>query len=294
MPFGVHAPQECGGIARLWNCYVLRFRDVPDSSASIDMARGLLSPVYPRRRRSMVHKRLFEGEDGTTMKLVRLSLVALVACFVATACEDGPTRGDVSSSGGFAGTRAAPNAPPPGVAALGGIIADGSHAVGRTIVAGRYRSVPNGRRCHWDRTTPVISGRYATLAIGVATGSSAVVDVRPTDGVFTSIGGCRWTPVEAAVTLSPYSSFADGTYVVGLDIAPGLWTSAGLPGCFWQRSANFTGELQAVRDAQLIREPRPVTVLIESTDAGFTTSGCGHWVHERYLSPEAPTSSVSD
>jgi hypothetical protein len=68
---------------------------------------------------------------------------------------------------------------------------------------------------------------------------------------------------------------ADGTYAVGTDIAPGVYTSAGPVGdgtCFWKRAGNPDG---ATLDNALTKKPQ--TVEIDATDKSFKTNGCQPW-----------------
>jgi hypothetical protein len=65
----------------------------------------------------------------------------------------------------------------------------------------------------------------------------------------------------------------DGTYVVGTDIAPGTYTSAGPLGdgaCYWKRMAGD----QIVHNA-LTKKPQ--VVLIDPADTAFTTNECQPW-----------------
>jgi hypothetical protein len=67
----------------------------------------------------------------------------------------------------------------------------------------------------------------------------------------------------------------DGTYVVGTDIAPGTYSSAGPVGngtCYWKRMGNPDG---ALLDNALSKKPQ--VVQIEPTDKAFKTTGCQPW-----------------
>ena len=74
----------------------------------------------------------------------------------------------------------------------------------------------------------------------------------------------------------------DGTYLVGKDIAPGIYSSAGPVGngaCYWKRLGNPDGNLI---DNALSKKPQ--VVQIEATDKSFKTSGCQPWQN----TPDAP------
>lgn len=67
----------------------------------------------------------------------------------------------------------------------------------------------------------------------------------------------------------------DGTYAVGKDIAPGIYSSAGPVGtgtCYWKRTGNPDG---ALIDNAMTKKPQ--VVQIEPTDKTFKTSGCQPW-----------------
>lgn len=73
----------------------------------------------------------------------------------------------------------------------------------------------------------------------------------------------------------------DGTFAVGSDIAPGIYSSAGPVGdgtCYWKRMGNPDGNLV---DNALSKKPQ--IVQIDPTDKSFKTSGCQPW----QLTPDA-------
>jgi hypothetical protein len=73
----------------------------------------------------------------------------------------------------------------------------------------------------------------------------------------------------------------DGTYAVGSDIAPGIYSSAGPIGdgtCYWKRTGNPDGNLI---DNAISKKPQ--VVQIDPTDKSFKTSGCQPW----QLTPDA-------
>ena len=73
----------------------------------------------------------------------------------------------------------------------------------------------------------------------------------------------------------------DGTYAVGTDVAPGIYSSAGPVGngaCYWKRSGNPDGNLI---DNSMSKKPQ--VVQIDPTDKSFKTSGCQPW----QLTPDA-------
>ena len=82
----------------------------------------------------------------------------------------------------------------------------------------------------------------------------------------------------------PKTSFGDGTYAVGTDIAPGVYESAGpVDGgvCYWKR-ANGDG---IVANAM---SKKPQTVQIEAGDTTFKTSECQEWQMTDAAPPPKP------
>jgi hypothetical protein len=76
---------------------------------------------------------------------------------------------------------------------------------------------------------------------------------------------------------------ADGTYAVGQDIQPGVYSSAGPVGdgaCYWKRVNGTT-----IVDNALSKKPQ--VVQIEPTDTAFTTNECQSWQLTDALPPPA-------
>lgn len=73
----------------------------------------------------------------------------------------------------------------------------------------------------------------------------------------------------------------DGTFTVGTDVVPGIYSSAGPVGtgtCYWKRMANPDG---ALIDNAISKKPQ--VVQIDAGDKAFKTSGCQPW----QLTPDA-------
>jgi hypothetical protein len=73
----------------------------------------------------------------------------------------------------------------------------------------------------------------------------------------------------------------DGTYAVGTDLAPGVYSTAGPVGtgtCYWKRTGNPDGQ---VIDNALSKKPQ--VVQIDAGDKAFKTTGCQPW----QLTPDA-------
>ena len=175
-------------------------RDAADGAGSRD--RRPAPRRLPRRRRAAAHAR--GDADG---------------------CADRHARG-VGDARGIAGGRGDPDdrGNLDGQAERRRVPADDvqrpvseSHVIGVCphfpgIAPGRYRAVAPSESCEWRRSP---GGHRSEIG---------VVDIAPTDTVFIS-GGCgTWEPW--APVVQPGQAFGDGTYVVGAEIAPGLYRAA--------------------------------------------------------------------
>jgi hypothetical protein len=149
---------------------------------------------------------------------------------------------------------------------------DGMYRVNEQVAPGTYRSTGKGTRCYWGR-----SGEGENILdnhFGLAGG---VVTIQPTDFRFESRGCGPWVALDPANR--PAQSVAaqiapkkDGFYVVGVDIAPGVWWSQGKGAkCYWARQ-NVT---QDIEDNDISFPGGVVTIRPE--DFEFYSSGCGTW-----------------
>lgn len=85
-------------------------------------------------------------------------------------------------------------------------------------------------------------------------------------------------PVAPPAPAGPATSFGEGTYAVGTDIAPGTYHTSGpsgdnMMGCYWERSKDTSGSSIITNGLG----KGPATITISSSDGGFTTSGCNTW-----------------
>lgn len=112
--------------------------------------------------------------------------------------------------------------------------------------------------------------RVATVAVALA--CSCVVP--PTAQAQPAPPAPAPGPAEAPASDGPKTTIdADGSYVVGKDIAPGVYQSAGpVDGgaCYWKRAAG-----DKLVDNALTK--KPAFVEIQATDTSFTTSDCQAW-----------------
>jgi hypothetical protein len=149
---------------------------------------------------------------------------------------------------------------------------DGTRLVGKAsgdIAPGTYRTAGQSG-CYWARLSGLGGSLSDIIANDDAVGP-AIVTIDATDKAFDSQGCGTWGPLP---TTGPQATrFGDGTWAVGIEIAPDTYQAPGGSGCYWARLSAFGGGLSGIianDDAA-----GAVLVSIASTDKGFETKGCG-------------------
>lgn len=79
----------------------------------------------------------------------------------------------------------------------------------------------------------------------------------------------------APISSGPATTFGDGSWVVGKDIAPGTYTTMGKDGCYWERERDTSGLSASILANDTGSGPSVVTIL--PTDGGFKSLNCGEW-----------------
>jgi hypothetical protein len=150
---------------------------------------------------------------------------------------------------------------------------DGAHRISKgDVPPGTYRS-QGGDGCYWERLKDFTGGLTSILANDNAQGP-AVVTILPADKGFNSNSCGTWTSSLKRITKSK-TTFGEGTYIVGVDIAPGTYQSRGGSGCYWEREASFTGSLTSILANDNASGQAIVT--IKASDRGFTSHACAAW-----------------
>jgi hypothetical protein len=108
------------------------------------------------------------------------------------------------------------------------------------------------------------------VAIGAAASTSppAAAPARPTAAVPAAAVPARSAApaAPAPAPAGPLTTFSDGTYQVGVDIAAGRYKTPGPDGnsaldiCYWQRSKDDSGEFDALIANEIVKGPGSVTV----------------------------------
>ena len=173
-----------------------------------------------------------------------------------------------------------------GMVVMAGLLASGcfgpgTFRVGVDIQPGTYRAaMPTSGGCYWAR----LSGFDGTLEEIIANNSSDnllpdVVTISPTDVGFSSERCGIWTLNLSPITSEPTAPFGGGKFIVGTDIAPGMWRNNDFSGnCYWERLSAFSGTFEDIIAFEYSSSPQIVTIAQE--DVGFTSHGCGMWIKE--------------
>ncbi len=166
---------------------------------------------------------------------------------------------------------AASSAPTP-AAPGSGTFSNGTWLVGEEIAPGMWRAI-RSRTCSWKRLAS-IEGATDTVA---GSGSHVTVEIRPSDAAFWSEGCGWWTQILTPPSANPFLPFGPGTWLVGEEIAPGLWqNSDSSEGCSWARLGGLDGGPSATT-ANGSTDSSLIAIEISATDLAFDSRGCGTW-----------------
>jgi hypothetical protein len=89
-------------------------------------------------------------------------------------------------------------------------------------------------------------------------------------------------PAPAAAPANLATTFGEGRFVVGTDIAPGRYQTTGPSGhldCYWERLKNTSDATDSIIANDL--GPGPALVTIDKSDAAFQTRWCNTWTKVR-------------
>ncbi len=151
----------------------------------------------------------------------------------------------------------------------------GTWLIGPDIPPGTYRTRTNREACYWERLTG-LTGTLDDIIANEFSDHTQVVTIEPGDLAFYTDSDCgTWTSDLSAITASPTAPFQDGQYIVGTDIAPGIWRAPGGSSCYWARLQGFSHRLADIAANDFA--PINPTVQILPGDKGFETDDCGAW-----------------
>ena len=155
----------------------------------------------------------------------------------------------------------------------------GTFLVGSDIPARTYRTRSATDGCYWERLNG-LGGTLDEIESNDFTDGTSVVSISQSDVAFRSSRCAVWTTDLSPITSSPTAPLTlSGTVIVNVDIAPGIWRSAGGDGCYWERLTGFSGDLSDI-EANDFTTGGPVVVQIAASDKGFSSSRCGTWTRQ--------------
>ena len=152
-------------------------------------------------------------------------------------------------------------------------IPDGVWVVGDEVELGVYASA-GGTNCFWGRLQE-LDGYFLEQGRGAG---RQIVEIEDGDRAFGTEGCSEWRPLSESIT--PVDVIPDGAWVVGQEVAPRIYSSAG-PNldCKWRRLSGWKGPLSNF--GELIGQGWGAgrnLVEIKKTDVGFFTTGCADWL----------------
>jgi hypothetical protein len=154
------------------------------------------------------------------------------------------------------------------------IFGDGTFSVGpgpTQATPGTYVST-GGPDCNWQRTDN-FSGLFSSVISSDFLSGPDVVTILPTDAGFNSQGCGLWTPLPASGP--QLTSFNNGAYAVGINIAAGTYSAPGGSGCYWEEDSNFLWTGSSIIDNGF--SSGPVTITLSPGTVAFKTQRCGTW-----------------
>jgi hypothetical protein len=150
------------------------------------------------------------------------------------------------------------------------------------VAAGTYETtVPaNSTGCYWEREKSLDGLVDSVIADDtLPAGAHGLVKIEPTDKGVKSLDCGTWTATDASGG-SPATSFGDGTFQVGSDVAAGMYETT-VPthsaGCYWETEKSLGGSLSSVIADDNLDPGAAGVVQIAATDKGFTSRNCGIW-----------------
>ena len=169
---------------------------------------------------------------------------------------------------------------------------DGEYVVGTHITPGLY--VADGAsvgRCLWRRLSDFTGSNHDVLGVRNPVGR-VVVRIFDTDAGFESLGCGTWTLATEPDEVATW--FRDGIWRVGEEVRPGLYSATAFRStvCFWGRFSAFTGAAENLIAGNAAEQH--AVVLVEASDAGIYSDGCGTWMLASSLPDREPVATFGD
>jgi len=157
---------------------------------------------------------------------------------------------------------------------LAGCFGDGTYSIGNgsgQVPTGTYRST-GGSDCYWARLSDLTGSDSSIIASNELSGPD-VVTILSSDAGFQTQGCGTWSLLPS--TGPEVTSFGDGGYAIGIDIAPGTYSAPGGSYCYWEQDSDFLWVTSSlISDGG---SDGPQTVQLASNAVLFFVQGCGTW-----------------
>jgi hypothetical protein len=138
----------------------------------------------------------------------------------------------------------------------------------------------------WSPTPDALGYQWKSNGIAIPGETSSSYDVSPNQvghRISVSVTGTRFdydpttkTSASTAAIVVPIPIPKDGTYRVGVNLAPGTYVTTGATDeCYWERDSDFSGSFDSIIANHLA--PGEAIVTIAPTDAKFLSDRCGKW-----------------
>lgn len=150
---------------------------------------------------------------------------------------------------------------------------DGTYQVGKDIKPGTYRTRTGSPNCYYARLKG-FSGSLNDVLANNNTDNPAIVTILPGDKGFTSENCGTWTS-DLSQIITSKTTFSDGMYIVGVDLAPGTYKNTPSQNCYYARLSNFTGGIDSILANN--NTDNAAIVMISASDKGFESTNCGTW-----------------
>lgn len=238
----------------------------PSNASNVNYGPGTVDPNIAVARIGTNGQVCYLNADLTSHHLVADHLGTIDATAYTPATTTGAPKRTID-------TRPAAPPPPPTIDRF----SPGQYLVGSQIPPARYEmnATPG---CYWERQSglggsigEIITNDFRSYA------GRVIVDIAATDVGFEFDAECG--------TLSTFvgsnqmaTTIPAGTHAVNQHIAPGTYVSMVASGCYWERTAGFSGSLADIITNDFVSTAGQQFVTILASDVGFTSDDdCGVW-----------------
>jgi DnaJ domain len=246
---------------------------VPLSRAMVHRNTAVGRPIVTPAKPTPIKPPIFPALVSTAFALGALLGIAILTLFVS---GDSPepaaqTESTINSQPSHA---ASPSATPAVAAAVESPDPSTTNVslVGEQISPGIWRAV-RPESCSWRR---MASAEVSDNDV-IAAGSWLTVEIQPSDVAFWSEGCGGWSQNLEPPSASPGDPFGPGTWLIGGEVAPGLWqNSDSSQGCSWARLGKLDGGPSAMTSSGSTSSTT-IVIALGARDVAFDSRGCGTW-----------------